>query len=167
MEKSTLLHFSPILYWLLQQNLVGTLLGLRGTMSVNWTSNDLYFGKWQPFSGSETRFFALFSNSILVIPAKLRRDIARGKGDLVCKFDLGKWRPFFRVWSCSFSLCLNFILLIPTKLGRDIARGKEHLVQTTLSSGNGGHFNCLKSHFLHLSRNMTSKYLDLEKLQPF
>ena len=42
---------------------------------------------------------ALFSKSILVIPVNLGRDIARGKGQLVCEFDLydldlGKRRLF-------------------------------------------------------------------------
>ena len=57
-------------------------------MSVSLSSNDLDPGKWRPVSGSELIFFALFSKSILVIPAKLGRDIARGKGHLVREIEL-------------------------------------------------------------------------------
>ena len=36
----------------------------------------------------KTPIFALYSQSILVIPMNLGRDIARGKGHLVCEYDL-------------------------------------------------------------------------------
>ena len=61
---------------------------MRGTLSANFTSNGLDLGKWLPFLGSEIRIFALFFKLILIIPVKLRRDIARRKGHLVCKFEL-------------------------------------------------------------------------------
>ena len=47
--KKTLLHFYPNLFCLFQWKLSRTLLGLRGTLSRNMTSNDLKLGKWQPF----------------------------------------------------------------------------------------------------------------------
>ena len=37
-RKITFLHFSPNLIWLFQRNLVGKLLGVKGTLSVNLTS---------------------------------------------------------------------------------------------------------------------------------
>ena len=43
------LHFSPNLFWLFQQNFVGTLLAVRGTLSSNLISNDLDLGKWRLF----------------------------------------------------------------------------------------------------------------------
>ena len=57
-------------------------------MSANLTSNNLDLMKWQQFLGFEIIFLALFSKSILVIEAKLRRDIDRDKGHLAHKFDL-------------------------------------------------------------------------------
>ena len=50
--------------------------------------------------------FALFSQSIFVIPNKL---VARDKRHLVCEFDLKRPWPFematiFRVWNCVFAL---------------------------------------------------------------
>ena len=41
----------------------------------------------------KNHIFALFSQSILVIPTKIGRDIARGKGNLVLEVDFGKWQP--------------------------------------------------------------------------
>ena len=46
-KKITFLHFSPNLSWLFQRNFVGTLLGVRGTLSGNLTSNDLDLRKGQ------------------------------------------------------------------------------------------------------------------------
>ena len=36
----------------------------------------------------KNHIFALFSQSIFIIPTKLSKDIARGKGHLTCEFDL-------------------------------------------------------------------------------
>ena len=47
-KKIPFLHFSPNLFWLIQRKLVGILLGVRGTLSGNMTSNGLDLGKWQP-----------------------------------------------------------------------------------------------------------------------
>ena len=55
-EKITFLHLSPNLFSLFQQNLAGTLLGVRGTLSRNMTSNDLNLGKWHPFKGQNLHF---------------------------------------------------------------------------------------------------------------
>ena len=66
-EKITLLYFSLSPFWLLQRNFAGT--GIAA------------------FPGSEIRFFAHFSKSVLVTPTKLGRDIASGKGYPVCEFD--------------------------------------------------------------------------------
>ena len=77
--------------------------------------------------------FALFSNSILVIPTKPGRDIARNKGHLVRECDLKRPWPrkmvaILMVWNQIFALFSQSILVIPTKLGRAIARSKRHLV---------------------------------------
>ena len=39
-----------------QRNVVGTLLGVRSTLSGNVTSNDLGLGKWRPFKGEQIAF---------------------------------------------------------------------------------------------------------------
>ena len=68
---------------------------VRGTLSVNLTSNVPDLGKWQPvLYGSEITFCALFSRSISVIPTKVGRDIARGKRHLAREFDLKQARPW-------------------------------------------------------------------------
>ena len=54
------MYFSPNLFWVFQQNLVGTLLGVRGTLSTNLTSNDLDLQKWRPFEMSEIAFYYFF-----------------------------------------------------------------------------------------------------------
>ena len=59
-KKITLLHFFLSPYQLFQRNLIGTLLGLKGTLCANLTLHDLDLGKWQPFLWSEIRFCALF-----------------------------------------------------------------------------------------------------------
>ena len=77
--------------------------------------------------------FALLAKSLLVIPIKLSRNIARRKGYLVRKFDL-KWSwprvmvAILRVRNLIFALLPKSILVIPMKLGRDIAMGKSHRV---------------------------------------
>ena len=59
--KITFLHFSLTLFWLFQQNLVVTLLGVKGAYSRNMTSNDIDLGKWQ--QGKKNCIFALSLNN--------------------------------------------------------------------------------------------------------
>ena len=40
------LHFSPNIFWLCQQNLIWTLLGVKGALSGNITSIDFDLAKW-------------------------------------------------------------------------------------------------------------------------
>ena len=61
------------------------------------------------------------------------RDIAKGKGHLVCEFDLKRiLSPEMGAILVSeircFALFSKSILVIPAKLHRDIARGKGHFV---------------------------------------
>ena len=80
--------------------MVGTLLGVGGTLSINFTSNGCDLRNSQLFLGSEITFFHFSPNLLyIIIPMKLSRDIARGKGHLIHELDLndldlGKWRPF-------------------------------------------------------------------------
>ena len=86
-QKITFLHFSPNIFLVIPTNLGATLLGVRGTLSSNFSSNDRDLRKWRPFLGLKLHF-CTFSNSILFIPTKVGRDIARGKAYLFHKFDL-------------------------------------------------------------------------------
>ena len=88
LKKLTSLHFSRNLFWLFQQNLVVTLLGLGGTLSANWTPNDLDLVKLWPFVGSEIAVLHFFFNSISVNSTELGKDIARGEEHLVREFEL-------------------------------------------------------------------------------
>ena len=58
------LHFSLGVFWLFQWNMVRSLLGVRGTLSVNFTSNDIALGKWWPFLRSGTTFLHFSPNII-------------------------------------------------------------------------------------------------------
>ena len=82
----------------------------------------------------KNHIFALFSHSILVIPMKLGRDIARGKGHLVCEFDLKRPRPSemaatFRVWNHIFALFRNLFWLFQRNLVGKLlgVRGTERI----------------------------------------
>ena len=92
--KGLKLHFWTFLliYFLLfQRNCVGTLLLVRGTLSTNLTSNDRDLRKWWPLS--EITFLHFSPLTILVIPTKLGRGIARGKRHRVRNFDLKRLSP--------------------------------------------------------------------------
>ena len=77
--------------------------------------------------------FALFSKSILVIPTKLGRDIARGNGHLFhnltsIELDFRTWQPFLGSQIAFLHFFSKSILVIPMKFGMDIAKFKGHLV---------------------------------------
>ena len=73
--------------------------GSKGHLVLNFTSNDLDPGKWQPFLGSEIRFFALFSNLFWLFQRNLVGTLPGVRGTLSVNLtsnnlDLGKWPPF-------------------------------------------------------------------------
>ena len=98
-KKITLLHFSPRNLGLLQGNLAGTLLGVRGTFTANLTSNDLDLGKWQQILMSEIRFLHFSPNLSWLFQRNFVGTLLRVRGTLSANLtlkdlDLVKWRPF-------------------------------------------------------------------------
>ena len=72
---------------------------------------------------------ALFSKSILVIPKKLDRDIAKDKGRIWSQTSCPRqMAAILIIWSYIFALLSKSILVIPKKLDREIAKDKGRLV---------------------------------------
>ena len=96
-------------------DLAGILLGVRGTLSANLTSNDLDLGKRRPFQGMKSHF-SLFSKSMLIIPMEIGetslgvRDILPAKFtsniikfDFYFKCDL----TLFKIYNFTFTFYYN------------------------------------------------------------
>ena len=100
-SKIAFLHFSPTLFWLFQRYLVGTLVGVRSTLSADLTSNDIDLGKCRPFQGSEITFLYFSSNLFWLFQRILIGKLLGVRSTLSANLtsndlDLGKWRPFSR-----------------------------------------------------------------------
>ena len=81
-RKNHIFHFSPNLFWLVQQNLVGTLLGVRGTLSANLTLNNLDLKKSRPFLGSEIALLHLSPNLFWLFQQNLVGTLLQARGTL-------------------------------------------------------------------------------------
>ena len=103
-KESNFCTFLQIYVWLFQQNMAGTLLGVRRTLSVNMTSMTLTLGIGSHFKGEKIAFFTLFSTNKAKIGMELIFVMS-------CEFF---WN--FSVFTCRSNMkCGTYMFLIALK----------------------------------------------------